>query len=59
MEKPKTCPYCGHYFEDNIHGIDQNDMQYDSSDGEYKHTGTCTYCKKCNPVLERMLNAKT
>ena len=52
MNEAKTCGFCGHYLENNSHGIDQNDVYYDSTDGDYKHTGSCTYCKECNPRLK-------
>jgi len=47
------CSLCGHSLKDNLHGFDQNDgvMQGD----RLVHTGTCTYCKFCNPTFRKAL----
>lgn len=49
------CPYCNHNMENNRHGWDQNDFGLDAN-GEFQHTGTCTYCKVCNPRLAELEN---
>jgi hypothetical protein len=47
----KICPDCGHSLEDNEHGFDQNDFEYDSETGKFIYLGSCAYCKECNPAL--------
>lgn len=48
------CSLCQHSMENNIHGFDQNDY-YEDEHGEFKHTGSCTYCKECNPRFKELL----
>lgn len=45
-----NCPDCNHPLGDNNHGPDQNDYYVDENN-DYKHIGTCTYCKYCNSIL--------
>lgn len=49
----QTCPHCKHSLEDNKHGFDQNDAWMDGD--ELIHSGSCTYCKECNPRLKELL----
>lgn len=44
------CPNCGHSLINNEHGIDQNDFVL-GEDNEYHLTGSCTYCRDCNPMF--------
>ena len=44
------CSLCGHSLENNQHGLDQNDSEL-SDKGELRHSGSCTYCKECNPSM--------
>lgn len=44
------CTMCNHSLKDNDHGLDQNDIWMDEKE-EVHHTGSCTYCKECNPRL--------
>jgi len=48
-----TCKNCGHSLTNNSHGPDQNDMYMDGD--RLCFTGTCTYCKECNPVFAAAL----
>ena len=41
----EVCRLCGHSMEDNLHGLDQNDVIM--VDDELVHSGRCTYCKEC------------
>lgn len=49
-ESKKQCPYCKHSMENNLHGLDQNDLEMVEEEAVY--VGSCTYCKVCNPILE-------
>lgn len=51
--KQKTCPLCKHTLEDNLHGFDQNDAWMEGE--KLVHSGSCTYCKFCNPVFSEAL----
>lgn len=55
MMHEERCNMCDHWMENNSHGFDQNDghVEY-NSDREPRliHSGTCTYCKECNPYLK-------
>jgi hypothetical protein len=44
------CFNCGHSFVGNVHGPDQNDMYMDELN-KLQFTGTCTYCRTCNPRI--------
>ena len=50
------CPMCQHSLENNLYGLDQNDVWLDD-EGKLVHSGCCTYCAECNPVL-KSLHAK-
>lgn len=47
------CEFCGHDLEGNNHGPDQNDYDYDPNLDNFIHSGSCTYCKECNPQLKK------
>lgn len=49
QEPPKVCVLCHHSLEDNQHGFDQNDAEVAGE--QLVHSGTCTYCKICNPRM--------
>lgn len=44
----ELCPSCKHSLKNNLHGLDQNDIEMDEN-GEAHHVGSCTYCSVCNP----------
>jgi len=44
------CPDCGHSLEDNNHGPDQNDYDYDVQLDRIFYSGSCTYCKICQKL---------
>jgi hypothetical protein len=46
----KSCPFCGHLLENNDHGLDQNDATLNEL-YEFVHSGSCTYCRVCNPEI--------
>lgn len=52
----EICPDCKHSQENNLHGFDQNDAWLEddpTSESGYRlvHSGSCTYCRFCNPGL--------
>ena len=49
----KKCKDCGHSLRNNLHGFDQNDAFLDGD--KLVHSGSCTYCRVCNPVLDEVL----
>lgn len=51
-DKTTICVYCKHTLIDNSHGPDQNDF-YINNDGYLSHSQRCTYCKFCNPRLNK------
>lgn len=46
------CDMCGHFLANNSHGLDQNDVSMDENE-IVTHSGSCTYCKECNPRLSK------
>lgn len=53
-EHPPICISCGHSLDDNNHGFDQNDGYLDGD--KLVHSGSCTYCRDCNPILAAALD---
>jgi hypothetical protein len=53
MENSNVCALCDHSLVDNLHGFDQNDAWMEG--GKLIHSGTCTYCKECNLILEEVI----
>lgn len=49
------CGLCGHSFEENQHGLDQDDLRWDGN--IFVHDGYCKYCMVCNPGLRRLLES--
>lgn len=51
------CNLCHHTLTNNSHGFDQNDAWLNGD--ELVHSGFCTYCRVCNPMLDHLLSQKT
>lgn len=46
----EPCELCHHTLLNNLHGINQNDFYYNTTWNEFKHKGSCSYCRECFPL---------
>lgn len=50
LNSSSICDSCKHSLENNMHGIDQNDLEMDEK-GNCIYLDRCTYCRICNPRI--------